>query len=86
MTVKGMEILNIYEDSAQQLGMKFYPNISKTIYYANPYQNNVYICLDEYFDYIKKELTYWLVREMWMTECSKSMSDHSSPISSPLRI
>lgn len=54
MTVKGMEILNIYEDSARQLGMWFYPNISKTIYYADLYQNNFYICLDEYFDYLKK--------------------------------
>jgi len=53
-TIKGMELLNIYEDSARQLGMWFYPNISKTIYYADPYQKNFYICLDEYFDYLKK--------------------------------
>jgi len=53
MTVKGMEMLNIYEDSARQLGMWFYPNISKTIYYADPFQTNFYIYLDEYFVYLK---------------------------------
>lgn len=53
MTVKGMEMLNIYEDSARQLGMRFYPNISKTIYYADPCQANFYISLDEYFSYLK---------------------------------
>lgn len=53
-TVKNMDMLNIYEDCAPQLGLWFYPNITKTIYYADPYQNNFYICLDEYFDYLKK--------------------------------
>lgn len=53
-TVKGMDILNIYEDSAQDHGIVFYPNISKTIYYIDPYQASFYISLDEYFAYLKK--------------------------------
>ena len=51
--VKGMEILNIYEDSARHIGIQFYPNMSKTIYYINPFQPNYYISLDEYFVYLK---------------------------------
>jgi hypothetical protein len=52
--VKGIEILNIYGDSIHRLEMQFYPNISNTIYYVDPFKENVYISLDDYFDYIKK--------------------------------
>jgi len=51
--VKGMEILNIYEDCARHIGIQFYPNISKTIYYIDPFQPNYYVSLDEYFVYLK---------------------------------
>lgn len=54
MTVKGVDMLYLFEDSVSQLGMRFYPAISETIYYLDPYQDNFYICLDDYFDYLKK--------------------------------
>lgn len=53
-TIKGVEILNIYEDCVNQTGLKFFPTVSKTIYYADPHKTDSYICLDEYFDYLKK--------------------------------
>lgn len=53
-TIKGVEMLNIYEDCANQIGLKFFPNVSRTIYYADPHKTDFYICLDEYFDYLKK--------------------------------
>ncbi|MPM64427.1 hypothetical protein SDC9_111313 [bioreactor metagenome] len=54
MTVKGVDMLYLFEDSVRELGMRFYPAISETIYYLDPYQDNFYICLDDYFDYLKK--------------------------------
>lgn len=53
-TVAGVEILNLYEDCIPQLKFQFYPNITQTVYYADPYQSNFYIDLDEYFSYLKK--------------------------------
>lgn len=53
-TVKGMELINLYEDCAGQVGITFYPYRSKTLYYSDPYQENFYISIDEYFSYFKK--------------------------------
>lgn len=52
--VKGMDVLHLYVDCAQQLGLVFHPDLSETVYYADPCQPNVYISLDEYFDFLKK--------------------------------
>ena len=52
--VKGMDVLHLYGDCAQQLGLVFYPELSETVYYADPCQSDVYINLDEYFDFLKK--------------------------------
>ena len=53
--VKGMDILNLYEDSAQEIGISFVPNVAQTFYYIDPYKQNVYVSLDSFFDYFKKE-------------------------------
>ncbi len=53
MTVKGVELLNIYEDSAKQFGLWFHPNLSQTFYYSDHRQSNFYVSLDEYFAYLK---------------------------------
>lgn len=52
--IKQENILHIYEDFAEQLGITFYPCIKDTIFCANPYKENFYICLDDYFTYIRK--------------------------------
>lgn len=53
--VKGLDILNLYEDSAQETGISFVPNVTQTFYYIDPYKRNVYVSLDSFFDYFKKE-------------------------------
>ena len=53
-TVKGVELLNLYEDTALQAGLTFYPMLYQTFYYENPFQKGLYIGLDEYFDYLKR--------------------------------
>ena len=52
--IKGVKLLNLYEGSAHLLGLEFYPGIFQTIYHVNPFQRNLYICLDDYFTYLKK--------------------------------
>lgn len=53
-SVKGAEILNLYEESAARLGLQFLPNITQTFYYMDPYKPLVYVSLDGYFAYLKK--------------------------------
>ncbi len=52
-TVKGTNLLNIYEDSAPHLGLHFHPHIGKTFYCLDPFRNHFYVSLDEYFKYLK---------------------------------
>ena len=54
-TVKGTDILNVYKDCAKQLGVFFFPTISNSFYYIDPFKGNCYVCLDNYFAYLKKE-------------------------------
>lgn len=54
-TVKGVDILNLYEESARELDLRFAPAIVQTFYYTDPYKQKTYVALDHYFDYFKKE-------------------------------
>jgi hypothetical protein len=51
---KGMEVLNLYEEHVQKLGVEFFPTVAQTVYYKDPYQENFYIGLDDYFDFLQK--------------------------------
>ena len=53
-TIKGVELLNLYEDAAEQINVTFFPNPAESFYYANPYLKGFYISLNEYFDYLKR--------------------------------
>ena len=53
-SVKDAELLNLYEDSAALLGLQFLPSIAETFYYMDPYRSGVYVALDSYFAYLKK--------------------------------
>ncbi|MEE0965812.1 MAG: hypothetical protein U0L85_02030 [Bacilli bacterium] len=47
-------ILHFYTSYASESRMSFYPYLEETIYCADPYKENYYISLDEYFAYLKK--------------------------------
>ena len=47
-------ILHLYTNYAINSHMTFYPYLEETIYCADPYKENYYINLDEYFSYLKK--------------------------------
>ena len=51
---KDADLLNLYEDVATQFEISFLPDMAQTIYYRDPYRNNVYVRLDSYFSYLKK--------------------------------
>lgn len=53
-TIKDVEILNLYEEYAKDIGIELYPNVAQTFYYIDPYRTNCYVCLDDYFDYFKR--------------------------------
>ncbi len=52
--VKGIDTLCVYDDCAVQLGICFHPSITLGIFYAEPYQERLFVALDEYFNYLKK--------------------------------
>lgn len=52
--IKNENILNLYSEFASQAGFQLYPCVTETIYCANPYLDNFYVGLDDYFKYIKK--------------------------------
>lgn len=54
-TVKGIDILNLYEESAQELGWNFVPSVFQTFYYVDNYKQGTYVSLNHYFDYFKKQ-------------------------------
>lgn len=53
-TVKGVKLLNLYEDSVSAFGVQFLPQIEQTFYYMDSYRREVYVSLDSYFTYLKK--------------------------------
>ena len=52
--VKSERVFHLYQNSAEQQGITLYPYVDDTVYYKNPYENDSYIALEEYFSYIKK--------------------------------
>ena len=50
---KGHKIVNIFRDSLDAFGLSFYPNAINGFYYVDPIESNLYIALDEYFDFLK---------------------------------
>ncbi len=53
-TVKGLETLCLYQDRVQEIGLHFHPVSLKGVYYADPYRENFYISIDEYFNFLRK--------------------------------
>ncbi len=53
-SVKGLDFLNLYQDVAGQLGLDLYPRVEETFYHENPFCPEMYIELDDYFNYLKK--------------------------------
>ncbi|NLC73613.1 MAG: hypothetical protein GX684_07615 [Ruminococcaceae bacterium] len=51
---KELDVLNIYVDVAKSLGIRFLPTIENEVYYTDPFKENVYVNLEEYFNYLKK--------------------------------
>ena len=53
--IKNVELIGIYKnDLAKYEGIEFYPDVSASVYYVHPFQNNKYIEVFEYFKYLKE--------------------------------
>lgn len=50
---KDVEVLNLYEDYARNLDIEFFPSFNRSIYYIDPFKENVYIDVDHYFKHMK---------------------------------
>lgn len=51
--IKDKSLLCLMSESVEKTELNFIPYMSNTFYYRNPYIENTYICLDEYFQYIQ---------------------------------
>lgn len=45
-----LPVLNIYPEYVKQLGIRFYPDTQRSVYYVDPFQKSHYIDIDEYFE------------------------------------
>lgn len=52
-TAKGLNMVNIFQDSIEVFGLTFYPDCDCGFYYADPSARDQYIALDDYFSYLK---------------------------------
>lgn len=52
--IDGNKVMHLYTKDADNVGIHFYPYIQEGLYCPNPYIDNMYISLDDYFDTIKK--------------------------------
>lgn len=50
---KGLRMVNVYQDSIDAFGLKFFPDTDREFYYIDPIDRDRYIALDEYFGYLK---------------------------------
>ncbi len=48
-----MDIVTIYKEDADVLGVEFYPDDNGEVYYVDPTDRDHYISLDDYFGYLK---------------------------------
>lgn len=51
---EGLRIVNIFRDSLKVFGLSFYPDCNNDFYYVDPCDRELYIALDEYFNYLKQ--------------------------------
>ena len=49
----GITVLNVYPPHMKDLGVSFFPNAERRIYYVDPVQKDLYIDIQEYFQQLK---------------------------------
>ena len=47
--------MNIFRDSLEVFKLMFFPDCNSEFYYVDPIDENRYIALDDYFNYLKVE-------------------------------
>lgn len=47
------ELVNIFQDSVEGLGLYLYPNLNEEFYFVDPTDPNRYLALSKYFDYLR---------------------------------
>lgn len=52
---KGLRLVNIFRDSLEVFKLMFFPDCNSEFYYVDPIDENRYIALDDYFNYLKVE-------------------------------
>ena len=50
-----LTVITIYPDFINTLGLSFYPEFDKNVYYVDPCDRDHYISLDDYFSYMKMQ-------------------------------
>lgn len=50
---KGLRIVNIFRDAADEFGLAFYPDKENEFYYVDPSDPSSYIAVNEYFSHLK---------------------------------
>ncbi len=54
-TIAKVKLFQIIKRNCDDIGMRFYPNKDGVIYYQNPYEKDMYLNIEDYFDFIKRK-------------------------------
>lgn len=52
-SIKGIDVIHVFSDSAEAFGISLIPDSGSEFYYMDPSKRDGYIALDEYFGYLK---------------------------------
>ena len=47
------EMVNLFRDSVEEMGLRFYPDADEEFYFVDPSDPKFYLALERYFDYLK---------------------------------
>ena len=53
-TINDMDVMGLFPEVLSSTGVTFYPNQEQTLYCKDPFNNNLYISLDDYYTYLKE--------------------------------
>ena len=52
--MKGMKFLGLFPESMERNGIRFHPDKNGVLYYRDPYDDHLYINLEDYFGYLNE--------------------------------
>lgn len=53
-TINDMDVMGLYPEVLSETGVTFYPNQEEPLYYKDPFRDDLYVSLDDYYTHLKE--------------------------------